>query len=157
VPSGQESKREAAAHAFMEPLLIKGEVFRCKNQIGCAVAQQFAEHGEADEFTRLLLAKDLAEKEWYRLIQRRSGFKRSVVPQEIEDALSMAQGAMDEAADALFDCDFERAAKTDEISASIRTKTPAPALKPAIRMLTPRQPRTGPSLFKRRDNGGRNL
>jgi hypothetical protein len=153
VRASEASKREAAVHQAMAPLRIKGEVFRCRHEIGSAFTEHFSNHSEADEFLCHLLVKDLAEKEWGDLIKDRSGFKRSNTPQRIEDAIEAAQAAMDEATKAIFALNFDRAAKTDEIMAHILRPKPKPAsIVPKMRVLTSRQPRTGPSLFRR---GGR--
>lgn len=161
VPADQASAREAAAKAFLAPIKIKGEVFRCTHEVGSAFAEQFATHGEADTFARLLLAAELADQEWNRLIEKRGRFARKAVPAELEEAVEAASVALNQATDALFAHDFKRAAKTDEIMGGIMRPGPAVAPLPpqqkvveGKRILVPRQPRTGPSLFKRRANGG---
>jgi hypothetical protein len=160
VPADQAGTREAAAKAFFAPIKIKGEVFRCTYEVGSAFAEQFATHGEADTFVRLLLASELADQEWNRRLEQRGRFRRQRVPEDLEEALSVAEHVMRRANDALFDHDFERAAKTDEIMGDIRRPAPPTPLLPpqqkvveGKRILVPRQPRTGPSLFKRRSSG----
>lgn len=148
VPAELASERETAAKAFLTPIKIKGEVFHCRHEVACAFAEQFATHGQPDEFLGLLLADTLASNKAWRLASRGS---------RIPAGLEAADAEATQANDALFAFDFERAAKTDEIMGDIRRPKTAIELAPlrtlgasGKRILTPRQPRTGPSLFKRR-------
>lgn len=153
VPREEASTRETAVKAFLLPIKIKGEVFRCRHEVGCAFAEQFASHGEPDEFLGLLLIDTMASNTAWRSASRRK---------LAAEALEEADEAAKQANDALFDFDFERAAKTDVIMGDIRRPKPASGLThvrladaSGKRALIPRQPRTGPSLFKRKGDGAK--
>lgn len=113
VPSADAVRLEAAAHAALASVRIKGEVFAVNVPLACAFVEHVAAHGEADDFLRLALAKEKAERRFNALAEMPSTRGRWAKP-EMVARLDDAEAEMKRLSVAFFAMDRARADKIDE-------------------------------------------
>ncbi|GJD42070.1 GIY-YIG nuclease family protein [Methylobacterium bullatum] len=112
VPFDDAVTLEAAAHAALHEVRVKGEVFAVSPELACAFVEHIAQHGAADDFLRLGLAKERAERRWGALSIAPSSGGRWAKP-EMVAALEAAEAEMKRLDHEFFSMDRARADKID--------------------------------------------
>lgn len=113
VPAEDADRLEKACHAALAKVRVKGEVFAISPDLASAFAEHIALHGAVDDFLRLGLAKEMAERRWADLSMRPGASGRWARPQT-EAAADAAYEEMKRLDDAFFGMDRARADKIDQ-------------------------------------------
>lgn len=103
---------EAVAHAALHEVRVKGEVFAVSPDLACAFVEHVAKHGAVDDFLRLGLAKERAERRWAALAVSPGTSGRWAKP-EMVASLEAAEAEMKRLDHEFFAMDRARADKID--------------------------------------------